>query len=341
MRAGRTSLAFTLLLAPVLALGGCDVPTRPPVVEQRWMISVGETRLEVEELLPSGVSTTAGAFRVELDPIGTGASLRELCPDCAPLDGETAVVPPFAGSFTADRRLPDEVEAATVTGGSIDLAIENGLSFDPIAGGGTMTLSVAAGEGGEELGTVTLDGAQETLAPGTTTERTLPLGEAVVEGPLHIRAHVEAAGGQVAEIDLDDRLDLSLQSGTLLVSSATIDVTNKSVSLETTELDVQDVDAAVTERITGGALLLEVTNPFSIGVRGTIDIAPTSRDFSIPSDEKSTVALRYSGDELRSFLGHEDVVLSGSGNLSDGTITVRPDQEIFVDGTLDVTLEIG
>ncbi len=44
---------------------------------------------------------------------------------------------------------------------------------------------------------------------------------------------------------------------------------------------------------------------------------------------------------MRSFLGSSSVTLSGSGTATGGSITVTSDQEILVDGDLDVTIEIG
>jgi hypothetical protein len=116
---------------------GCEVPTNPPILEQRWIVPIEEIVLSVDQLLPTGVTEVGSNFSVSLDPFVTTSSLATMCPGCAALNGLTAPAPSFTASLTASENLPTDVSAATISSAEITVAIANGLSFDPIAGGGT------------------------------------------------------------------------------------------------------------------------------------------------------------------------------------------------------------
>ncbi len=74
---------------------------------------------------------------------------------------------------------------------------------------------------------------------------------------------------------------------------------------------------------------------------GSVVIGPTSKSFSIAGSGPSTVELSYSGDELRSFLGQPDITFSGSGTATGVGVTITPGQELTIEATLDMTIEIG
>jgi hypothetical protein len=126
----------------------------------------------------------------------------------------------------------------------------------------------------------------------------------------------------------------------LLVSSATVDVMSQSVVLDPTTLE-QDIDSDIIDRIIQGTIILEVTNPFGVGLTGTIDIGPTSKPFTIPAAPTASVEISYTGAELRSFLALQNPILSGSGTADGTAITIAPGQEMTLEATLDFTIEIG
>jgi len=107
------------------------------------------------------------------------------------------------------------------------------------------------------------------------------------------------------------------------------------------------IDVQITDRIQNGAVVLEIQNPFAVGVSGQLDIEQPgqtlSRPFSIGEGATSTVTLAYSGDDLRSFLGRPGVTLSGSGLVtsSAGVVTVTPGQEVAIEAKIDLTIQIG
>lgn len=320
---------------------GCDVPTEPPIVEQRWVVPVDETTLSVDELLPGAVSTVGDAFDISIDPVTASATLGDLCPECTLVDGMEAPVPPFEEDFVQTQALPAEVTSAEVSGGSIDLSIHNGFSFDPLENGGTMVVTIADDLSGDVLGEVALDGTTETLDANSTVFRTIELSSATVTGPLRATVAVDAPGGQMAEIDVSDIIEVTADVTSFLVSSVTVDVGNRTVSFEDQEIDLEGIDENVTDRIVAGSIILDVANPFSVSVDGSIEIGGTSKSFSIAESGPSAVTLDYTGDELRSFIGQPNVFFSGSGTAEGTSVTIQPGQEMELDATLDVTLEIG
>lgn len=339
MNSPRTLLAAT---AACVVLAGCDIPTEPPLIDQRWIIPVDETTLSVDELLPTSVTTVGGDFDIAVDPVSASETLGNLCgAACLLLNGLTAPVPAFQGSFSSSRSLPADVASAEVTGGSIDVTITNGFSFDPLANGGALVLTLTDDATGAALGTLSLDGATDALPAGGTTVYTVPLSPGTVTGALRATVDVDVPGGQTAQIDAADQVQVTAAVNELLVGSVTIDVTGTSVSFEDQQLDLEDVDSDIADRILGGTLVLEIENPFAVGVDGTIDIGTTSKSFSLAGAGSSTVTLTYTGDELRSFIGQPDVTFSGSGVANGTSLTIQPGQQMLIDATLDFTLRIG
>ena len=340
-----SSRLLHVAVATCLLLAGCDIPTEPPLLIQRWVIPVQETTLSVEELLPpNDVSVSGNNFQLDVDWVSAGETLGNLCPGC--INGGPIPAPAFTGSFQSSQSLPADVISAQLSGGSIRIEINNGLSFDPIAGGGTFTISITNGVGGNSVGQLQLDGATDAVPPGNTI-RTIDLSAGTVDSDLVATIDVTSVGGQSAVIDVTDRIDISASGPSgppadipLLVSSAVVDVTNQSVVLDPATLE-QDLDTDITDRILQGTVILEVTNPFGVGLDGTVDIGPTSKPFSIPATATSSVEISYTGAELRSFLELPNPTLTGSGTANGTAITVAPGQVLTLEAVLDFTIEIG
>ena len=145
----------TLLLAAAaggMLVAGCDIPTAPPIVEQRWALLAAETTLGVEDLLPAGaislgvedsvpdggsrlpapgraaressavscaptaaageVVSGEGSITVSAAPICVAWTLAELCPACS-------VGQPLVLDTVRQRSwtLPEEVVSARISGG--------------------------------------------------------------------------------------------------------------------------------------------------------------------------------------------------------------------------------
>src|SRR5690606_20086174 len=267
-----TTRTLVAIAAACASFAGCDIPTEPPVLEQRWILPVDDATMSVDELLPAAVTVLGDAWDVSVDPTSADESLGVLCPDCAVLDGQVAPVPPFQGSCSNGQSLPSDVVAAEVVGGSVDLTITNGLSFDPLEGGGTLTIGIADEDTGVLLGQVELDGDTMTLAPGSITPLTLELSPGTVTGGLTVTADVDAPGGMLAPIDTNEQIVVEVAVTSLRVGSLTVNVQSRTVTLDEEALDLEDIDEDIASHIASGAVILDVDNPFGVSVDGWLGI---------------------------------------------------------------------
>ena len=137
----------------------------------------------------------------------------------------------------------------------------------------------------------------------------------------------------------------------ILVSSATLDVDGLAVNLDPTNLDVGDIDNSITDRIISGSLILNIQNPFGVEVANlTLDISgpfplsPIQKGpITIGSGPTSSVTVTYTAAELRSFLGQATALVSGGGTVVSPGVpaTVTPTQEVVIEASLDIVLEIS
>lgn len=298
------------------------------------------TTVGVEELLPSDVTTVGDLFEVSVDPFEVSGTLGQLCGfSCRFADRLTVPVPEFEASFALSNALPADVHSAEAVGGEVEVEVVNGFSFDPLENGGTMSVVFTDEGGGTEFGEVVLRGPDDTLPPNTTATRTTTLAAGSVSEGLRALVSIHVAGGQLATIDTDDTLSVTATVGTLRVSSITADVGRRPVSFEEEELDLGGIDEGVADRIVEGSIVLDVANPLPVSVEGSLDIGETTREFSV--DGSGLAVLPYTREEILSFVGDAEIPYSGSGVADGSAVTLRPDHEIAIDATLDLTLEVG
>lgn len=334
----------TLALAGLAVLTGCDVPTEAPIIEQRWVLPADNTTISVSELLPSGVTVSGNSFAVTVGSFTTNKSLGDLCALCAPLNGITGPVPAFSGNLTLSQTLPANVSEATVASGSAVITIQNGFSFDPLAGGGTFTVTVYDGPGGKQIGQTVFTAP---MAAGAPASQTLTLAPGAIGATLYVDAVLSSPGGQNALIGTGQRLTITATPSPILVSSAKVNVSSRAVTFAAVDLDVEDIDDTISDRIQSGAIILDITNPFGVGVSGQFDIAypggKITKALNVGSGATSTTSLSYTGAEFRTFLGRSGVELTGSGTVSSsaGVITVTPGQQVVIKAKIDLTLRIG
>jgi hypothetical protein len=332
-------------------LAACDLPTEAPIIDQRWVVPVDNSTISVNELLPDGVSAQNGSFAVDVDPFNRTERLGTMCSSCQASDGLTVPKPAFDYTITVEQSLPGDVQSAALESGAVLIQIANNLGFDPLRPGGgntgSLVIRVRNGTGGAVLGTLTMDGANESLATGTIAQKTLTLGAADVGSTLTLEVAVDSPDGDPVQVDADATLTATASPADILVGSAMVEVAGRDVEIDPVELDVADIDDGIANRIQEGSILLDVTNPFGVAVSGQLVIeypgGEISKTLSIGSAATSTVSLPYTGDELRAFLGESGVQLTGTATVDagSGSITVSPGQELAIDGKLDVTIRIG
>lgn len=327
--------------ATIFTLTACDVPTEPPMFEPRWIVPVDETSLSVDELLPPSVTVSGDAFDVSVDPVSALETLGDLCSGCAAANGMVAPVPPFSGAFISTQGLPADVGSAEVSGGSIDIEILNGFGFDPLDNGGSVTITIADDLTGAVLGELVLEDPTDDLTPNIPELRTISVQPGSITGALRATTTVDSPSGKTALIDVSDQIEVTATVQSLLVSSVTVDVGSRSVTLEEQAIGLEDIDQEIADRIIEGSIILDIDNPFGVSLDGTIEIGSTSRSISITDASTSTVTLSYTGDELRSLVGQPNVLFSGSGVANGDAVTIRPGQVMLLEATLDFTILIG
>jgi hypothetical protein len=335
----------------VVALAGCTYPTSAPIIGQRWILPAESTTISVAQFLPSGVSDNGSTFAVTVNPFSNSETLGVLCSACQGHNGATVAKPAFTADFTASASLPAELSSATLVSGSIQVAVHNGFSFDPIRPGaghtGTITVTLTDGQGGRQLGQLVLDGATDALPSGTTTTETMTLAPGTLGTTIVATVTVDSPEGDPIAINTSEKLTVTATPSSLLVSSARVAVDGRSVDLAQTSFDVANIDQTFIDHIQEGGFTLNVTNPFGVSVTGTLQVtgdgfSPIAKGFTVSADSTSTTSVSFTTDELKRFLGRSNVQISGSGVASaSGPITVRAGQEITLDTKLDVSLSFG
>ena len=309
-----------------------------PILEQRWILPLEQAKVGVEELLPAGVSLNDGVLEVSIDTITTSSSLNAMCVDCANLNGSTAAVPAFTSSFNGSVDLPANISSIEISSGSVHVAVTNGLSFDPLAGGGSIEATILDGEGGLQLAQLIFSGA---FAPGTTLAQSISIGNLNIGNELFAVIEATSPGGQIAPINTSEQLSVATTGSALIMGSTTVSLEGHAVEVDVVKLDLDHIGPEIIERIVNGSLILEVTNPFGVSLSGNINIGPTSKSFLISEDGRSTTTISYTRNELTSFLGEKGVTLSLSGTANGTSITLSSHQELTIEGTIDCLIRIG
>lgn len=331
----------------LLVLGGCDYPTEVPQIEQRWILAVESTSFGVDELLPTGVTVQGANFSMSVDPFSTTQTLASVCASCPNSGGIPLPYPGFDAQFSVDQALPADVTGATLAGGTVQVSIQNGFSFDPIrlpsGATGTLTVTVTDGPGGATLGEVVVDGATESLPGGSTLTKTITLARASVGNTVTAVVDISSPAGSSptddTATDPSESLTVTATPSSILISSAMVSVAGETVEFDPQDVDTEDMDDAFTDRIQQGAIILDVTNPFGVSVSGSLVLGSVTKALNIPASGTSQVTISYTGDELRAILGQAGVQFSGGGTVSaTGPVEVTPGQEVTLAAKLDFTL---
>jgi hypothetical protein len=350
----RALLGRVSVLALLAVLSGCDVPTEIPLFDVRWVIPIDSTSIPVSDLLPADVAVSGGNFQLTVGPVGLTQTLGALCPACILIDGSFVPTPAFNISYQNGGTLPTDVVSATLASGSISIDIQNNLGFDPIrpavADPGTMTITIHdVDAAGPVIGQVVLDGATDAIPNGALTNVSMPLTPGSLSPTFVVVIDLDTPAGDTnVLIDINATLDITAIPGAILVSSATLDVDGRAVGFPQTTLDVVTIDPDIVSRILNGALIVDVQNPFGVAISVQVEIgAPgivtLQRTLDIGSAPTSSVALNYTGAEFQSFLGQPGVFFRGNGAVDSPGVpaTVTPIQEVVIETSLDLTLEIG
>lgn len=346
----RTPLQTAGLFVVLAALSGCDVPTALPIFDVRWVIPVDSTSLGVDELLPSNVTVSGGNFDVTVAPVVLLQTLGGICPACIAVDGQTVPKPEFNLTYNQTGDLGTDVVSVELVSGTISLDIQNNLGFDPVnpAAGifGTFRVTLFdTNASGRQLAQVIVDGATGGSIPAGFSQIPLILAPGTVSSTIFAEIDVVSPAGDLVLINVSNSFDITVTVGIISVSSATVDVDGLSVNLDPIDLDVGDIDTGVVDRVLSGSLILDIQNPFGVGVNIVLNISgpgftTIQKNVTITNATTSSVTITYTGAELRSFLGQTTVQITGGGTVVASTpTTVMPGQELVIKATLDINLE--
>lgn len=338
-----------VLAAGVLA--ACDLPTALPRVESRFVVPGETTTLGVDELLPRGITSIGGSFRVTLDPQAVGPrTLGQLCgTPCAGLEGQRVPKPAFTATIPVRIPFPDELASATLASGRVTVTLHHDFGFDPLHPSGRQEdgrIAITLRSGGRTVGSATLTGP---FPSGTARTTTIPLAPGAVSGALDAElVLVSPAGGQASEHWVTVRNQAALSGRVspepIEVSEVRIAVRNRTVAAEGAVLDLSGVDAALAERVRSGAIVVDLDNPFALSGPLTLRLSSPAGTLTrtvqlAPGETRQRI--EFTGAELRSLLGREvTVALSGTVDAPE-PVAVRPGQAVTIATQLELVVELG
>jgi hypothetical protein len=312
------------LLATVVVLSGCDLPTEAPIFEQTWALPLSESVVAAEDIAPASLTPVAGGFAVSVDPADWNETLGPMCgAPCQALNGLVAPVPAFRDTLARAAGFPAEMALIHVASSAIDVLITNQLGFDPTENGGFVLIEALDASGGL-LGSSLLDGSTG-LPNGTTRSLNFTLRPGPFRGAF--RVIVNVVGGQTALIDTSGTLTVQSNATSMVVTGARLTSISETFSFSPDVLDIE-VSDGIREGLQSGTIQLAVANPWGISLSGYLDFGSVRKSLSIPSASTSSVRLEFSGQELQSMLGGNGVAFSGTATAT-GT-----DVEIFLSDKL-------
>lgn len=332
----------------LVLLGACDIPTELPKWNTTFIVQAENTTLSVGQLLPSTVTPNATntAFTLSLAPATFSQTLGQLCTACAAFNGTTAPKPAFIGTFTTAIALPAEVRSAQLTGGTLNLSIQNGFTFDPLrpaaASRGEITITITSN--GVTIGSQTISGTATALPAGGTLNAAIPLTAGTIANTVDVSVTVDSPAGDPAPMNANDRISATASPSGLTISSAQVTVNSRQVNAAAVTLDLANVDNFIIDHVQGGSLLLTISNPF--GVTGPLTLTFAGGAQTITKSVNlgpgtSNLEVVFTAAELRALLGHS-VTMTVTGRVSAaGSVNVTPAQILTVDARLKLLLGPG
>jgi hypothetical protein len=336
------------LLLPVLALTACQFITDgAPIWDMTWNVPAKSTSISVNSLLPAGVQSAGGGFQATVAaPAPITRTLGTDCATCAAANGQTTPKPAFTVTTSQSASLPSSISSATLVTDTVVISINNGYNFDPINAGGTPgSIKLTATSGSTTLGTQTFSGPASTIAAGQTTTFKLPISGVVGSSGIQVVAVIDSPLGSPITIDASRQMTISPSvkgstANSVLISTASVTLTNQSVSAAPTQLDLSNVDSSVVKRVTAGKLFLTVTNPFSVAGNLSISVNGVAKTLQLAAGSATAPVQNLSVDftqaEIRQILGKSGNITIG-GTVS-GTTPITAGQTVAVATRLQLTL---
>jgi hypothetical protein len=333
----RSAARRGLLLALMIStLGACGmIPSEPPKFEETYVLQAASLDLSAVDLAPAevGVNADSSAFLIVSDSILLEPTLGQLCSACVALNGTTAAKPAFTVTISGTIPVSPQLLAASIAGGTIDLALGNGLNFDPIRPSATARGSIVmtVRRGSTTIATSGIDGTTQAFGPGAVIAGQIPVSPFNLNGPLTVDLTVTSPAGDAVAINTALQLFAAFGPVRASISSVTVSVASQSFST-TSVLDLTETKLNLSDKLEGGAFRFNFTNPFGVSGNFSLQIRQGSTlliDKSITLAQTATSSNRIglSKSEITSLLGKSlTVTISGSFNAPSGQLTLTPKQ---------------
>ena len=344
-------LALLSLGLPLLA--GCEIPSAAPHWETHWVIRSETTTIPVSSFFSNDVTEVGDEFELSFTGGAISETLADICNVCSSYNGTVVAKPAFTAVLESDVPFPIDLDSLALTRGSLQVRITNRLGFDPIrpaadpaSARGSMTIVIS--NAGTVLATHSIDGATVPFAPGATIERTIDFSPAVlprtIGGSVRFDVTINSPLGDPVAINTSEFILVEAAEAAIGASMAKARVQDRNVEADPIALDLAGIDEELSRRVQRGALLLDVDNPFTVAgmLTATLTAPGVTLVRSLPvTPGASTVALEFTGAELRSLFGPNPATLSVSGPLSAspaGPVVVRPGQALTAAARLELYL---
>lgn len=361
-RSWRTSRAALVALS--VGVAACDIPSALPIFEQTWVVPADSVTVSVSEILPSNVALNGGgtAFLVTVAaPTAFSSTLGALCgqPACQSPGTVNAPVPAFTSAGAALTRtvsFPATVASATVTAGTLNLQVNNTLGFDPLrpngAGGPYGSIAITITNGASNA-TTTFTGVLQSIPTGATTNLVVPIPTGAYAASFTVAVALNVPAGSNANLSASNGFSVQPSVTGLTVSQASVVVNAEPISTPPSSFDLEDVEFG--DEIEGGAIILDVTNPFTATAALTMTInAPAQngsgqvtvvKNVNIPATPTSSVTVTLTKPEMTSLAGKSNVTITVSGTATGtgagNTVSVSPAQVLKLRTNVQLVIRVG
>lgn len=276
MPSRRTPLAVLLLLGLSLGSGACDIPTGLPDWQTSWTLVVAADTVDVDGLLPAGVSRVPGGFLVDSITTVTSVLLEDVCEFCTCFEGPIPAleITPFDWPVP----LPQGISSATLTSGTARIALVNGIDFDLLDSGegeiGHLAILLLDRRTGGVLDSVRVE---ESFPPGDTLRVEFELAGLELHRDVVARVRGEIPGSGCDTVPLTP--DMGIRT---VVELKDVVAGQVSVVLQDADLNLPlrplELPAALADRLRPGdaRVVLDVVleSAVPVAVEGLLSVAP-------------------------------------------------------------------
>ena len=344
---------------PLALLAACGFPTevpKTPIVDLRWVVPSQSTRISVANLLPTGVTVPADSsgFTVSVASASVTRTLSQDCAPCVAANMLTAPKPAFVASASIATSVPVDIASATLTGGTLQVVVSNGYTFDPlypnpIAGTPTGYAVITVSNGGNVIGRDSVNGATAStrLPSGGSLTRGIALSGTITgTSPVTVSLSLNSPAGEPVLIDASRSITVTATPTNLRVASANVAVVNRQLNSSST-IDLTGVDSTIINHVQNGSLLLTIVNPFTVTGTLTVRLTPQggatiTRTVPLAAGNSTPPPISFNTAELKSLLGRSVAIsYSGAVNSTAGAVNITPKQTVVVTTRLDINLQVG